>query len=186
MALSDKVHFTKELCANVLYLVFPSPYTFLRALKLFLFDNLFTLDLWLCIPFRRVVHSSSSWIWYWKKLVQRPVLCLLAAALTNEEWSVWPFICAKANLSLFSVCLIPAPVLLQIWRMSLHYLFQWHLSYSMDWWLCPALDCAMWGSAEGCRRAVSHACLSLSLSVPSPAHSAGLEVTTEDNWEDDC
>lgn len=111
----------------------------------FSFDNLFILDLWLCIPFRRVVQNSSSWIWYWKKLVQRPVLCLLAAALTNEEWSVWPFICGKANVSLFSIYLIRAPVLLQIWRMSLHYLFQWHLSYSMNrccalLWIVPSGD----------------------------------------------
>lgn len=38
----------------------------------------------------------------------------------------------------------------------------------------------------GCRRAVGRACPSLSLGMPSPAHSAGLEVTKEENWEDDC
>lgn len=40
-----------------------------------------------------------------KKLVQRPVLCLLAATLTNEEWFEHLFICAKADFdsSCFSI-----------------------------------------------------------------------------------
>lgn len=65
----------------------------------FSFGNLITLGLWLCIPFRRVVHNSS-WIWYWKKLVQRPVLCLLAATLTNE---VFDHLSVPRQIKAFSV-----------------------------------------------------------------------------------
>lgn len=56
----------------------------------------------------------------------------------------------------------------------------------MDRLLCSVLDSAVGSCKEGCRRAVSCACPSLSLGVLSPAHSAGLEITTEENWEDDC
>ena len=151
--------------------------------NLFFFVILFTLGLWVLVPFRResfTIVAAEHGIE--KQLVQRPVLCLLAAALTNEVFEHL-FICAKAdsNSSRFSILFDTNSCFsLLIRRISLHFLFR-DISATLSTdrcmllWILLALVVAerlYWElSAE--------LAPSLSLAMQSPANSAELEVRKE-------
>lgn len=165
--------------------LFPFPYTCnLSACFQIVFLNLFTLGLWALVPFRQelfTVVAAENGIE--KKLVQRPVLCLLAAALTNEEWSVWAFICAKAgsNSSHFSILFDRNSwFLLLIWRLSLHFLVSdISATLSMDHCMLLWILLVLVVAERLYQDLLAELTPSLSLGMQSPADSAVLEVRKE-------